>query len=112
VAVYETFQYGVAAGVGALACTVAFAVATTLYAVRRLTLRTVLDNADGYETSDPRLPELVGSEGVTVTQLRPSGYCRIDGRRIGVVTRGEAVDAERRVEVIEIEGSRVVVKEL
>ena len=53
-----------------------------------------------------------GHTGATVSQLRPSGYARINQRRVDVVTRGELVEANRQVEVIEVEGNRIIVKEI
>ena len=53
---------------------------------------------------------LVGKQGVTLTKLRPSGAARIDDERVDVVARGEIIEAGVRVEVISVEGNRVVVK--
>ncbi len=55
---------------------------------------------------------LVGRTGEAVTDLRPSGFATLDGRRTDVVTRGEHVAAGARVEVVEVEGTRVVVRPL
>lgn len=55
---------------------------------------------------------LVGKQGVTVTPLRPSGTVLIDGSRFDVVSEGGFVEANSSIEVIEAEGTRVVVREL
>lgn len=110
-AVYFTFvEYGVAVGLLSLGAAVLFGVAVVLYAVRRLTLRSTLESTDGYDSADPQLKELVGVEGVTLTPLHPTGLARLSGRRLSVVSRGEPVEAEVRVKVIEVEGNRIVVK--
>jgi membrane-bound ClpP family serine protease len=59
--------------------------------------------------TDARDLELVGKQGVTVAPLRPAGIARIDGRRVDVVSRGELIDSETPVRVIEVRGNRVVV---
>ncbi len=58
---------------------------------------------------DRRDAALVGREGRVDSLLRPAGTVTIDGRRVDVVTRGEAIEAGARVRVIEVEGNRVVV---
>lgn len=58
---------------------------------------------------DPALRALVGKHGVTVSPLRPAGFARIDGARVDVVTRGEMLDADCPVTVLDVAGNRVVV---
>lgn len=52
---------------------------------------------------------LVGTRGRSITPLRPSGTARFDGEPVDVVTQGDFIDADQTVEVIHVEGSRVVV---
>ena len=56
--------------------------------------------------------DLVGSEGVSVSDLRPAGIGLIAGERIDVMTDGEFIEAQRAIVVVEARGSRVVVKAL
>ena len=56
--------------------------------------------------------ELKGKQGVSLTTLRPSGTARVDGQRVDVVARGEIIEANTRIEVIAVEGNRVVVKQI
>ena len=46
------------------------------------------------------------------TPLRPSGRIRIDDQLVQVETEGELIDAGKDVEIILVEGNRVVVKEI
>ena len=55
------------------------------------------------------LGALLHGTGVTLSALRPSGFARIDGQRVDVVTRGEMIEAGRAVRVVEVLGNRVVV---
>jgi membrane-bound serine protease (ClpP class) len=61
--------------------------------------------------SDPRDLELTGQRGSTLTPLRPGGYAQFGGRRVDVVTRGEALEAGTPVRVLEVRGNRVLVGE-
>jgi membrane-bound serine protease (ClpP class) len=63
-------------------------------------------------SSDDHFEELLGREGVVVTALRPSGSVDFEGRRVSVVSDGEAIPDGTRVRVIHIEGNRVVVEAL
>ncbi len=52
---------------------------------------------------------LTGESGKTLTPLRPSGMAKINERRIDVVTEGDFIDKDEKIEVIQHEGRRVVV---
>jgi membrane-bound serine protease (ClpP class) len=54
---------------------------------------------------------LLGAVGVATTTLRPSGTAQFGEQFLDVVAEGDFVDAGTRVQVIEIEGNRIVVKE-
>lgn len=56
--------------------------------------------------------ELLKKQGTTLTDLRPAGKALIDGKKIDVVTEGGFIERGRPVEVVEIEGSRIVVKRI
>jgi len=53
---------------------------------------------------------LLGKAGTTLTPLRPSGNADFDGVRLDVVSRGEFIDPGTPIEVIEVEGNRIVVR--
>jgi membrane-bound serine protease (ClpP class) len=52
---------------------------------------------------------LLHKTGVALSDLRPAGFARLEGRRVDVITRGELLPQGTPVRVIEIEGNRVVV---
>ncbi|HEY8902705.1 MAG TPA: NfeD family protein [Chthoniobacterales bacterium] len=72
---------------------------------RRLTLGRTLNTGAGLRRQGPA----IGSEGVALTLLRPSGTALIDGRRVDVVTLGEFVEPGTEVLVTAVEGPRIVV---
>ena len=76
----------------------------------RLVLETETRASEGYVSSSREEDELLGKEGVTVSELRPAGIALIDGRRTDVVTDGEFVAVDQAVEVVEVSGNRVVVR--
>lgn len=55
---------------------------------------------------------LIHLEGVAISDLRPSGFATIDGRRIDVVSLGDFIRRDSRIKVIDVSGGRVVVAEL
>jgi membrane-bound ClpP family serine protease len=81
--------------------------------------RLLLPPPDEQEADDPlraaQLAEnlqLLGAIGTAATMLRPSGMAQFGDRFVDVVTDGSFIPAGARVRVIEIEGYRVVVKEV
>lgn len=60
--------------------------------------------------ADPGLADLVGCRGVTLTPLRPAGTADIEGRTVDVISDGQYIEPNTPVEVILVEGSRVVVE--
>jgi membrane-bound serine protease (ClpP class) len=61
-------------------------------------------------TDHPQLGDLLGTEGTTLTPLRPSGRMMVDDRQIDVVSESSFIAAQTRVRVIHVEGGRVVVR--
>jgi len=57
-------------------------------------------------------PSLLGAIGVAVTTLRPSGKAQFGDEFLDVIAEGDYVNPGSRVQVIEIEGNRIVVKEV
>ena len=75
-----------------------------------VTLKHTQGSDEGFVSGPEGLARLAGKHGTSVTTLRPAGLVEIDGRKIDVVTEGEMVEAGTPVEVLRVEGSRVVVR--
>jgi membrane-bound serine protease (ClpP class) len=60
--------------------------------------------------SAPNRGDLVGRDGIAVTDLRPSGTARVGEERLDVVTEGEYVRQGSRVLVVQSDGYRHVVR--
>lgn len=54
--------------------------------------------------------EVIGEKGIATSDLRPAGVARFGNKRIDVVTEGDFITTGSAIEVVEIEGSRVVVR--
>ena len=74
-----------------------------------LLLRGSVHKSQGF-VSAPNRGDLIGLDGVAVTDLRPSGTARVGQERIDVVTEGEYVPQGSRVQVVQSDGYRHVVR--
>ena len=54
---------------------------------------------------------LVSKKGETLSVLRPAGIGDFDGVRLNVVTEGGFIDKGQPVEIVRVEGSRIVVRQ-
>jgi len=52
----------------------------------------------------------IGDSGISIAPLRPAGRARINDKNIDVISEGEMIEVDQPVEVISIEGFRVIVK--
>ena len=77
----------------------------------KLVLKDSESRSDGY-SSTRDMNEFLGKTGNVITTCRPVGNVDFDGVKLEVVSRGEFIEKDTPVEVIEIEGNRVVVKAL
>ena len=66
---------------------------------------------EGYVSATEQ-SELVGKTGEVITELRPSGTARIDGRPVDVISEGAFIQKGKSIVVLSVNGSRVVVREM
>ncbi len=64
----------------------------------------------GFSAGEEGLASWVGKKGKALTTLRPAGMSEIEGKRVDVVTGGEYLSRGTEVEVIRVDGNRVVVR--
>ena len=76
-----------------------------------LILRGGSQQSEGYIAAAPR-HDLVGQDGIAMTDLRPAGTAQIGQERVDVVTEGEYVPQGRTVRVVRSEGYRHIVRGL
>lgn len=77
----------------------------------KLILEENVSTTEGKAAFEKRL-ELIGQIGETVTILRPAGVAKINGRRYDVVSEGSFIQQGEAVEVVQVEGTRIVVRKL
>ena len=78
---------------------------------KRIALEVVQDRNEGY-TSNFKTVSLLGKKGTTYTVLRPSGKIMIDGEIYDAYTRGDYIDRETEVIVIDESGTSLKVKKV
>lgn len=108
-------------GQGLLTLTIALVIGAVIIAIvvkyfshRGIWHRFILKDAlteekKGYSSTSPK-QRFLHQRGASLTPLRPAGTARIGEERVDVVTRGEFIPSGSEIEVIEVEGARVVVK--
>lgn len=65
---------------------------------------------EGYLSASD-LQYLLGRSGVARTDLRPSGIARLDEVNFNVMSEGNYISAGAEVEIIKVEGSKLIVRE-
>ena len=68
-------------------------------------------NSDGY-TSNIDKSKFLGAIGVCSTDLRPAGTIIVEGEPLDVVTEGNFVKHGDIVKVINVDGSRILVRQI
>ena len=67
---------------------------------KKLTLKATIDATSGYDREFKRVGVETGHQGVTVTELKPSGFARFGDNRIEVRSGGEWIDRDVLVVVV------------
>ena len=62
--------------------------------------------------SNPIASEIIGLEGIALTTLRPAGTADFDGKRVDVVTESSYIQNGKKIKVVKVEGSKVIVREI
>lgn len=99
----------------ALLSIIAIAISVSLHSAAKGRLsksRIVLNETEsseaGYRASED-MQVFLGKEGVATTVLRPTGMAEFDGVKLNVVSEGEYIQAGTRVQIVRVEGSRILV---
>ena len=77
----------------------------------RLVLNDSISTENGYVASESRV-ELVGKKLKAYTDLRPAGVAILDNEKLDVVTDGDFIEKGNEVEIVRVEGMRIVVKKI
>jgi membrane-bound serine protease (ClpP class) len=77
---------------------------------KKMELAAATSTAEGYSASSGSAKTLLGATGVAETNLRPSGKGRFGDELVDVVTEGDLIERGKPITIVDVQGSRVVVK--
>ncbi|MDN6626864.1 MAG: hydrolase [Pisciglobus halotolerans] len=77
--------------------------------LNKLVLKSDLTTERGFLTSKDQ-SSLLQQKGTTITFLRPAGKAEFDGVVYDVLSEGLQIDAGTEVEVVKVEGSKIIVR--
>lgn len=77
--------------------------------ISKIVLSTEQKNESGYTSANP-MKEYLGKEGISATELRPSGIIEIDGRRIDALSEGGYIEKNKKIKIVKVEGSKIFVR--
>ncbi len=78
----------------------------------KMTLKDRLTGDLGYNSLNSSYKELVGMVAVTATPFRPIGTIELDGKFYSATSDSHWLDAGTQVEVISVDGTRIVVRKV
>lgn len=78
----------------------------------KMTLKDRLTGDLGYNSLNDSYKDLVGKTAVTATPFRPIGTIEIDGKYVSATSDNQWLDAGAKVEVISVDGTRIVVRKM
>ncbi|MDA1304365.1 MAG: nodulation protein NfeD [Nitrospirae bacterium] len=77
---------------------------------KRLVLEKELVAEEGYESTPATDRQWLGKQGTSGSDLRPAGIAHFNGQRVDVVSEGEFIQAGQWIEVVHVDGNRIVVR--
>jgi membrane-bound serine protease (ClpP class) len=72
---------------------------------------TLSQDGKAFKSGSDKTRQLLHAEGITLTELHPSGLAEFDGQRVDVVTNGSYIARQRPVKVIAVRGNHITVAE-
>lgn len=77
---------------------------------RRMILQTDLGSGPAHGSAPETDQHWLGKRGQAFSVLRPAGIAEIEGARVDVVSDGELIEADTPIEVMRVDGNRIVVR--
>ena len=74
--------------------------------------RMMLDQTSGNVEPERDFEALLQKRGVARSHLRPSGIAEIEGRRVDVVSEGGMIPPDTNIQVVAVDGTRIVVRKV
>jgi membrane-bound serine protease (ClpP class) len=79
--------------------------------LKKFILNTEQKNEEGY-SSNKSNNKYIGMRGITITPLRSSGSILVGDEKLDAVSEGDYIDKDASVEIISVEGRRIVVRQV
>ncbi len=79
---------------------------------RKVILGEQVSKENGYHSDSVSEAKLEGCEGISESELRPSGIALINDERYDVVTDGEFLEPKTRIRVLRVDGNRIMVEKV
>lgn len=76
----------------------------------KMTLKSQLTSELGYNSLNDSYRDLVGKEGITLSPFRPIGTVEIEGKSYSATSGGKWLEANRKVVVESVDGTRILIK--
>jgi len=74
--------------------------------------RMMLNQTSGNVAPEQDFAALLQKRGVARSHLRPSGIAEIEGRRVDVVSEGGMIPPDTEVQVVAVDGTKIVVRKI
>ncbi|QQK75868.1 nodulation protein NfeD [Salicibibacter cibarius] len=75
----------------------------------KMTLKETMSSEEGYNSMNEGYSELIGKEGMTLTDFRPIGTVEIEGQTYSATTGASWLEKNTEVKVASVDGTRIVV---
>lgn len=78
---------------------------------KKIILDTESSQKDGYEVRNRDFDKLLNTSGIAYTMLRPAGTAIFNGKKYDVITEGSFIDRDSKINVVKVEGNRIIVRQ-
>lgn len=78
----------------------------------KIALKDQLSKEAGYNSMNMEYEKLVGKEGITLTDLRPVGTVKINGKDYSAQADGKWIKKDTTVIVVQVDGTKIQVEEI
>ena len=99
-------------GVAAVSTAMAIFLGMRILPETPVTLKHTQGQDEGFVAGPEGLPALAGKRGTSLTVLKPGGFAQIEGRKVSVFTEGNMIEEGVEIEVLRVDGGKVVVRAL
>lgn len=115
VGIWQSYaNYGTTAGIITLLCSIAVLVIMMAILIKSGTWKrfSLKESSDGKTNQVDTSSIHVGSQGLCISRLAPAGKAQFGDEITEVHSLGEFIDQNSRIEVVDIEGYRIIVKKI